>query len=119
MPTTVSGTATLGVGLDIEMETAVDGRPVVCLRGELDAHNADTLRAVLGEQLDQTPTLIVDMSGLSFIDSTGLGVLVGALRRARSLGGDISLVVTKPTIRKVLTMTGLDRTFEVVGNQPS
>jgi anti-anti-sigma factor len=42
-----------------------------------------------------------------------LGVLVGALRRARSLGGDISLVVTKPTIKKVLTMTGLDRTFDV------
>jgi anti-sigma B factor antagonist len=105
--------------VEIEIATAVDGRPVVCLRGELDAHNADNLRSVLSEQLDQTPTLIVDMSGLSFIDSTGLGVLVGALRRARSLGGDISLVVTKPTIKKVLTMTGLDRTFEVVGSPPA
>jgi anti-sigma B factor antagonist len=104
--------------VDIEIETAVDGRTVVCLRGELDAHNADHLRGVLSDQLDETPTLIVDMSGLSFIDSTGLGVLVGALRRARSLGGDISLVVTRPTIRKVLTMTGLDRTFEVVGSPP-
>ena len=55
--------------------------------------------------------VIVDLTDVSFIDSTGLGVLVGAVRDVRADGGDLRLVVTEPQIIKLLELTGLDEVF--------
>ena len=87
---------------------------VVPLTGEIDLASAPELRAELGRLNEtETPAIVLDLTDLEFIDSTGLGVLVGALRRARSQGGDIRLAGARPGIRRVLSVTGLDRVFEL------
>lgn len=86
-----------------------DGRSIVTAAGELDAHAAPALESKTGP-LSSTPggRLIVDLSGVDFIDSTGLGVLVGALKHAREADGTLDVVVAAPRVLKVLALTGLD-----------
>jgi len=59
--------------------------------------------------------IVVDLSGMDFIDSTGLGVFVGALKRAREGGGGIELRGLKPSARKVFEITGLSSAFTIAG----
>lgn len=86
-----------------------DGRSIVSAAGELDAHAAPVLEAQTGA-LSRQPggRLIIDLSGVSFIDSTGLGVLVAALKHAREAEGSLDVVVATPRVLKVLALTGLD-----------
>jgi anti-sigma B factor antagonist len=86
--------------------------PVLAVTGELDLAVAPWLR----DQLDAlfvggASSLVVDMSGAAFLDSTALGVLVGALNKCRELGGQVHLVVTEPQILRVLRITGLTHAF--------
>lgn len=92
-----------------------DGHTVVELRGELDVSTADDLRerllAMLGE--DRASSIILDLSGLSFMDSTGISVLAAAERRAHELGGTFSLAATQKIVARVLRITSLDRHFPI------
>jgi anti-sigma B factor antagonist len=85
------------------------GRAVVAAVGELDAHSASLLEAEIGPR-SALPggALIVDLSGVDFIDSTGLGVLVTALKHSREAGGSLDVVVAAPRVIKVFALTGLD-----------
>ena len=60
--------------------------------------------------------VVVDLADVSFMDSSGLGVLIGALRRLRELGGHLALVCGEGPVRRVLAITGLDRLFPVHGS---
>lgn len=104
--------------MEIEVsELPVDGWTVVAPLGEVDVATAPALRERLIAVLDGSAQyLAIDMDGVEFIDSTGLGVLVGALRRARSAGGDLRVVCTSPRILKVLEITGLDAVFRVAAS---
>ena len=85
---------------------------VVPLSGDIDLASAPTLRARLNELSERRPTrVILDVTNLDFIDSTGLGVLVGALRRVRNDGGDLRVAGARPGIERVFSVTGLDRVF--------
>lgn len=89
-----------------------DGCAVVEVTGDVDVYSA----AVLRERLDRliasgVVELILDLEGVTFMDSTGLGVLVGRLRRVKMAGGSISLVCTVPRILRVFGITGLDQVF--------
>jgi anti-sigma B factor antagonist len=87
---------------------------VVALTGDADLAAAGRLRATLTEATVSTPSwLVLDLAGLDFIDSTGLGVLVGALRRVRAGGGDVRVAAAQPGIARVFSVTGLDRVFGV------
>jgi anti-sigma B factor antagonist len=88
---------------------------VVAVHGELDLDTAPELRAALIEAIDEHPgrPLIVDLEGIDFIDSAGLGVLVGGLKHARDREGDLMLVVTAQNVLRVLELTGLTRAFEI------
>ena len=95
------------------MIEAEHGRTVCRITGDLDAASAARLRAVLGEQLDEGADAVVDVSGVGFIDSSGLGVLVGALKRFSAAGQQLSLRAPTPSLRRVLEMTGLADAFVV------
>ena len=85
------------------------GRSVVAAAGELDAHAAPLLQAEVGP-LSSVPggALVIDLAEVSFIDSTGLGVLVQALKHTREAQGRLDVVVASPRVLKVLGLTGLD-----------
>jgi anti-sigma B factor antagonist len=96
-------------------ESVQSGVPIVNVRGELDVSTSPELHTWLAEAISHAPQLlIVNLTDVSFIDSTGLGVLVGALRDVRTAGGDVRLVVTQPHVNKVLELTGLDKVFNIV-----
>ena len=86
---------------------------VVAVRGELDIGTAPELRAALMEAIDQYPgeRLIADLEGLEFIDSAGLGILIGGRKRAQAEGGDLVLVDTGRNVARILELTGLTRVF--------
>lgn len=81
--------------------------------GEIDATTAPSLRTSVYEAIAANPGEIVtvDLSRVEFLDSTGLGVLVGALKHARTGGGDIALDGAPAHIWKVFQITGLDKVF--------
>ena len=89
--------------------------PVVAVHGELDVDGAPELRRALIEAIDEHPGLavIVDLEGVDFIDSAGLGVLVGGRSRAKDVDGDLVLVATGHTVTRVLELTGLTRVFDI------
>ena len=99
--------------LDIRVER--DGATcVVTLQGEVDVYTAPRLKDTLVEAIeDGCAYVIVNLEDVAFIDSSGLGVLVGALRRAKERSGAIRLVCTKESILKIFRITGLDKVFPI------
>jgi anti-sigma B factor antagonist len=97
--------------LDIQLDEAESYticRPV----GELDAFTVSQFRQALAE-LASTPRLLIDMSSVPFVDSAGLGALIGGIRRARELGGDVAVCCNRPTLTRLLRTTGFDRIVTV------
>jgi anti-sigma B factor antagonist len=100
--------------MDLELsESAADGCAVLAVGGEVDVYSSPAFRARMLELLDADPQLVVDLSGLAFIDSTGLGVLVAARNRALENGGAVAFVCTQDRVLKLLRITGLDSVFDV------
>lgn len=88
--------------------------PVAAVTGEIDVATAPALRERLQQLVGESaPTVVVDLSGVSFLDSTALGVLVGAHKRCREAGGQLRLVITEPRILKVFEITGLTEIFPI------
>ena len=99
------------LGLDVSEH---DGTTVLAVRGEVDVYTAPRLRERLIELVSQgSHQVVVDLEGVDFLDSTGLGVLVGGLKRLRSHDGDMILVCTQPRILKVFEITGLTKVFSI------
>jgi anti-sigma B factor antagonist len=99
--------------LDVSVSTGESG-PEIHLRGELDMATASLLRDELVRLTTEGVTLVtLDLANLSFIDSTGLSVLITALKRIRQQGGDITLRSPTPGTRKVLEITGLTEVFAI------
>lgn len=94
------------------------GVRVVSLVGEHDLASAGELREVLREAIDVGSGVVVRLQLAEFIDSTTLGVIVGALRRAREAGRGFALVVTEPdgAVHRALELSGLLRIFPVFGD---
>lgn len=97
------------------VDVGQDGRwSVVAISGEVDLATAPRVRDEITTLLAKGMTdVVVDMRGVGFIDSSGLGVLIGALKRIRSHDGEMRLVCDSPTILRVLAITGLDQIFTV------
>jgi len=89
-------------------------RSIVACAGELDAHSAPLLEAQLGPLAAATgASIVVDLSEVGFIDSTGLGVLVTTLKHVREVDGRLDVVVTSSRVLKVFTITGLNAVIPV------
>lgn len=92
--------------------TRFAGYVLVTVVGEFDVYSSPRLRDVLADQPADIG-LIVDLTGVTFLDSTVLGILVGALKRARSNGGWLRLVCDNQRILKIFRITGLVGVFEI------
>lgn len=94
--------------------SAGGGVPLLVARGEIDAYTSPDFRRELQALIDVDSTrVVVDFSAVDFIDSSGLGVLVGALKRMRERDGEIVLRGLTPSTKKVFDITGLTDLFSV------
>lgn len=98
---------------------------VVTLRGELDAHDAPQLRQLLTEAVEQITSgpgqgerrLVLDLTGVAFLDSTVLGTMIGALRRIREAEGAMRVVLPETPARRIFDITGLVPVLDVYPNR--
>ena len=104
--------------LSIDLTTTDDGRvQLFALGGSLDIATSPSLRATLMEAADRAKhEIVVDLSQLEFLDSTGLGALIGAHKRAAEHGGSVRLVAQEGQILRLLRITGLLDVFAVYPN---
>lgn len=94
-----------------------DGWTVLSVGGEIDIATAPHLREKLLEIVnEQRYRIVADLADVDFIDSTGLGVLIGALKRVRTHDGELRVVCIDPRTLKVFQITGLDRVFSLVSS---
>ncbi len=91
-----------------------DGVLILDVAGEIDVYTSPKLRERLVSLVDGgVRTLVVDLDNVDFIDSTGLGVLVGVLKRIRATGGRMSLVCGQDGLLRVFKITGLEKVFDI------
>ena len=91
-----------------------DGIEVIDVGGEIDIYTAPRLRELLIDMVSKNNyQLIVNMDKVEFLDSTGLGVLVGGLKRVRAHDGSLDLVCTQEPILKIFKITGLTNVFGI------
>ena len=98
--------------LDIQIDRADGGYTVCRPVGELDAFTVSQFRQALADLVNRK-SLVIDMSSVPFVDSAGLGALIGGIRRARELGGDVAVACNRPTLTRLLRTTGFDRIVTV------
>jgi anti-anti-sigma factor len=97
--------------LEIQVETT-DDYTLCRPQGELDAYTVGQFREALAELSDVT-RLLIDLSDVPFMDSAGLGALIGGIRRAREADGDVAVACSRPTLTRLLHTTGFDRIVPV------
>jgi anti-sigma B factor antagonist len=89
-------------------------QPVLDVLGEVDVYSAPELRERLSELVNiSEPSLVVNLSEVTFLDSTGIGTLVAGLNRAVQFGGTLTLVCDQERILKLFRITGLDTVFAI------
>jgi anti-sigma B factor antagonist len=99
--------------VDLSLDHRSEGdRTILEVGGEVDVYTAPKLRERLVELVGEGHyKIIVDMTKVEFLDSTGLGVLVGGLKRVRSHDGTLALVCNQERILKIFRITGLTKVF--------
>jgi len=100
-------------------EHPIDGeRHVLAVRGEIDLFTAPELKQVLAESIEAgRARIVVDLTDTTFLDSTALGVLIGAVKRLRSRDGALAIVNVDENIAKTFEITGLDQIFTIVSTR--
>lgn len=84
--------------------------------GEIDIHTSNQFKSILLEALEEKQSdLVVDGENLDYIDSTGLGVLISALKKSQEIKKEIKVVNLKPSIKKLFSLTSLDKVFKIEG----
>lgn len=95
----------------------LEGWALVRVNGDIDVATAPRLREeLIGVISGGQPRIVLDLDGVDFLDSTGLGVIVSALKRTRTHGGDLRLVCTRPALRRLFELTGLDLAMPLAGS---
>ena len=98
--------------LELSLRTGTNGYQVVSVAGELDIATADQAYSYITEVIDGRPAPVtVDLSGVTFCDASGLGALARLARHARAAGRQFMLTSARPSVLKIMRITGLDRAF--------
>lgn len=102
--------------MDIKIETRqmADGTQAIEVHGEIDVYTSPKVKEIITELIEKgNYLLIINLEGVRYIDSTGLGVLIGALKKVREKDGCINLVCNNPQIKKIFNITGLVKIFGI------
>ena len=100
--------------MDLSLEDRTEGDRTVVVGGEIDVYTAPKLREQLIDLVSSGQYhLVVDMEGVEFLDSTGLGVLVGGLKKVRAHDGSLQLICTQDRLLKIFRITGLAKVFVI------
>ncbi len=104
--------------MDLDVATSEMGEAnVLTLAGEIDVYTAPRLRQAIIDLVEAGKTnLVIDMEKVDFLDSTGLGVLVGGLKRVKTTDGTLAIVATQDKILKIFDITGLNKVFSIHGS---
>jgi anti-sigma B factor antagonist len=87
---------------------------VLSLEGEIDLHEAPNVKAQLQPLIGaQQPTVVVDMGGVSYIDSSGLALFIEAMQRVHGYGGKFALCALRPSVRTIFDISRLDQVFKI------
>jgi anti-sigma B factor antagonist len=114
--------------VDLSLETRQeDGHTIIEVGGEIDVYTAPKLRDKITELVGNgNYNLVIDMEKVDFLDSTGLGVLVGGLKKVRAHDGSMRLICNQERLLKIFRITGLTKVFAIydtvdaaLGDQPS
>jgi anti-sigma B factor antagonist len=115
LKTPATGADYRGELVDLTLSTReVDGTTIVAVGGEIDVYTAPKLRDKITELVaDGVYTIVIDMEAVEFLDSTGLGVLVGGLKKVRAHDGSLELICTQDRLLKIFRITGLAKVFVI------
>jgi anti-sigma B factor antagonist len=106
------------MNLKVETRNVQDGVAVIALNGEVDVYTSPRLKQEMVDLLNKgTARLVVDLSAVQYLDSTGLGVLIGGLKRAREREGDLRLICDNLRILRIFEITGLTKIFDIYRNE--
>ena len=107
--------------MELTISTRTDGAfTVVQVGGEIDMFTATELRETLHARLAENVTsLAIDVNDVEFCDSTGLGVIIGVLRRLRESGGRLIIMCAQPQMLKIFQLTGLDTVLDIRTELPA
>lgn len=101
--------------MDIKVNTrALSKAYAVEVQGEIDVYTSPRVKETINELIDSGHfNMVINLEGVRYIDSTGLGVLIGALKKVREKNGKIVLICTNPQIKKIFNITGLIKIFDI------
>jgi anti-sigma B factor antagonist len=104
--------------LTVVARNAEGSARVLDLDGEVDVYTAPQLRAAIMEEVDRgTRHLLVNLKRVGYMDSTGLGILIGGVKRLRESGGALLLIGPTPRIARIFEITGLNTIFNVYASE--
>jgi anti-sigma B factor antagonist len=102
-----------GAELDVILES-VGGFSLIGLSGEVDVYSAPKLRETIKNLVDEGKyNIVVDLEKVAFLDSTGLGVLVGGLKRVKHHSGELGIICGQEKILRIFRITGLTKVFPI------
>lgn len=104
--------------MNIQSERTDDGIAIITVEGELDLYTAPRLKESLMAALeDDMLKIVVNMTGVHFIDSSALGVLIGGVKRLKPKGGRLVLVSVDENVNWIFQITGLNAVFDIFHSQ--
>jgi len=93
---------------------------IIALEGEIDLHESPNVRESLRPSIERkAPRVFVDMTAVSYIDSSGLAVLIDAMQRIANYGGKFGIIGIRPAVRNVLEIARLDQVFRLYPDRAS
>jgi anti-sigma B factor antagonist len=102
------------MNLRVETRNPREGVAVIALGGEADVYTSPRIKQEIVDLLNNgTHKLVVDLTGVEYLDSTGLGVLIGGLKRPRARDGDLKLICDNLRILRIFEITGLTKIFDI------
>ena len=97
---------------NLNVEIELNGKTMIAhLNGEIDHHNATRIRAIIDVRIESAKPslLILDFTNINFMDSSGIGLVMGRYKLMKYIGGNLKIVNPSPQIRKVMSLAGFDR----------